>query len=142
MKNSLNIVLIALLLVVMGCSCQKIQELAEQANKPEPAKPASTSGNSGNTSSTPKSTPASADEDKPASTGGRELTMAKYDQIKKGMTYSEVVEILGGEGEELTSSAVGKYKVSSYTWSGENLEMIAIVFENDKVSSKTQANLK
>ena len=132
MKNSLNIVLVALTLVVLGCSCQRLQEIAEQ----QKSNPSSTPSVS-NTTASPYSTPT-------ATTGGRStgLTLDKYNQIKNGMTYREVVDIVGIEGTEVMSSGEGKYKVTSYQWKGENFEFLTIVLMGDKVTSKTQANLK
>lgn len=70
------------------------------------------------------------------------LTKETFAQIKTGMSYKEVVDIIGFEGEEMTSSEAASYKVGSYKWEGSDYSMIFGVFMNDKLSSKTQANLK
>lgn len=70
------------------------------------------------------------------------LTLEKYNQIKNGMSYREVVEIIGAEGTEMSSSEIGKYKTASYKWEGDNYQFIFGTFQNDKLLSKTQANLK
>jgi hypothetical protein len=130
MKNLYNLGFIALLLVVLGCNCQKLQELANEGKTPPPSTPSTSSSPSGT------STPASTDAKK---TG---LTMDKYNQIKNGMTYDEVKNIMGSEGTQTMSSGEGKYKVESYKWEGDDYKYIQIVFMGDKVSSKVQANLK
>lgn len=70
------------------------------------------------------------------------LTLEKYNRIKNGMSYRQVVEIIGVEGTEMSSSEIGKYKTASYKWEGEKFQMIFGTFQNDKLLSKTQANLK
>lgn len=130
MKNLLNLGFIALLLVVLGCSCPFLKDLKldEKENSPTPA-------------ATPflanTSTPKVKTSDKTAS-----LTMNDYNQLKNGMSKSEVEKILGGEGEQVSSSEIGKYKIETYKWQGENFSFIIITFRNDKVFSKSQANLK
>jgi hypothetical protein len=130
MKNSFNLGFIVLVLVVLGCSCPKLNELANKDNSASP-------------SPTPYVT-ASPGTTPPANntTSGGTLTKEKFDKIKNGMTYKQVVEIIGSEGEEMSSSQFGKYKTSSYKWQGPGYTMIYAGFSNDKLTSKTQANLK
>ncbi len=130
MKNLYNLGLIFLLLVGLGCNCQqKLQEIAESSKTPD-----STPSTSSNTSSTPGSSSRS------SSSSG--LTKEKFDQIKNGMSYKEVVSILGKEGEEVSSTQVGKTKIASMKWQGTNSEVIYVNFTNDKSTFKSQANLK
>jgi hypothetical protein len=70
------------------------------------------------------------------------LTLEKYNQIKNGMSYKEVVDILGKEGVETMDSGSGKYRVQSFKWEGDDYRFITIVMTGDKVTSKFQANLK
>lgn len=130
MKNSLNFGLVVLLLVVLGCSCPFLKNLKldEKEDAPKPA-------------ATPfvanTATPKVKSSDKTAS-----LTLDDYNQLKNGMSKSEVEQILGGEGEQVSSSEIGKYKIETYKWQGENFSFVIITFRNDKVFSKSQANLK
>ncbi len=130
MKNSLNFGLVALLFVVLGCSCPFLKNLKldEKEDAPKPA-------------ATPfvanTATPKVKSSDKTAS-----LTLNDYNQLKNGMSKSEVEQILGGEGEQVSSSEIGKYKIETYKWQGENFSFVIITFRNDKVFSKSQANLK
>lgn len=64
------------------------------------------------------------------------LTMDKFNKINIGMTYSQVVNILGFEGK-LFSDA-GTFKV--YTWSN-GTTVISISFNNNKVAAKSQVGL-
>ncbi|HMQ04567.1 MAG TPA: hypothetical protein PKD26_11675 [Pyrinomonadaceae bacterium] len=129
MKNSLNLALIFLLLVVLGCSCQRLQELTAEKDSP-PASSPSTS----NTTSVPERTPGA------TSTSG--LTMAKYNQLKIDMDKREVEKILGGPGEEISTTSGGGSTFSVYKWSGENFTSIIISFRNDKIMTKSQVGLK
>lgn len=123
MKNLYNVGFVALIFVVLGCNCQRMQEWADQQkNKPG-------------------STPAASSS--PATSGSSSgLTMDKYNQIKNGMSYQEVKDIIGKEGTETMSSGEGKYKVESYKWEGDQYQFISVVFTGGKVQSKVQANLK
>ena len=71
---------------------------------------------------------------------GPKITKAEYDKIKDGMTYSQVCDIIGGEGE-LGSSFGG---ASVYTWEGVGSTgaNAVITFYNGKVTGKAQAGLR
>ncbi len=126
MKNSLNLVLVIGFLVVLGCSCPKnIEELTKKTNSAS-SSPSSSDTTTSDSTSDSKS----------------ELTLAKYNKIKEGMSYKEVVEILGSEGVEQMSSGSGRYRVTSYKWDGDNYAFITVIFTGDKETSKVQYGLK
>ena len=61
------------------------------------------------------------------------------------MTYAQVVQILGKEGEELSSNEMGGYKIVMYQWDGDgggSGAKINAFFENGKLDSKLQFGLK
>ena len=127
MKNSLNLCLVFLLLVVLGCSCpSKLKELSEKRDPP--------SRTNSVTTSTPSSTP--------STQGEYSLSMDKYNKIKVGMPRSEVENTLGGKGTEISSSAGGGMRFSVNKWEGEKFQSIILSFKNDKVMSKSQVGLK
>ena len=134
MKNLYNFGFVVLLLVVLGCNCQKLKELADEsrtASSPTPY--------AANTSSSPTNTASST----PAKSSSTDLTLAKYNQVKNGMTYKEVVDIMGSEGVQQSSSGEGKYKVETYKWEGnEPYQFISVIFMDEKVYSKIQAGVK
>ena len=130
MKNLFNIGFVVLILVVLGCNCQKIQELANEGKSTPSSTPAASSSPSSSSS------PASTD------TKVTGLTLDKYNQIKNGMSYKEVRDIIGSDGTQTMSSGEGKYKVESYKWEGDNYQYLSIVTMGDKVSSKVQNGLK
>lgn len=70
------------------------------------------------------------------------LTLENYNKIKNGMTYDEVIDIMGSEGSETMSSGSGAYEVKSYLWESDKIKFIAVVFMGGKVTSKVQSNLE
>ena len=129
MKNSFSLVFVALTLVVLGCSCPNLKNFNFD-NK----------GTSSNT--TPATNNSIEPIVSPTSNKTSTISLAKYNQIKNGMNYQETVNILGGEGTEVSSSEVGKYKTATYKWDGENYSYIILTFQNDKLMFKTQGSLK
>lgn len=131
MKNSLNLGFIALLLIVLGCSCPKLANLNfEEKSTPEPVSTPQASNIEPKTNTTNSASTSAA------------LTIDKYNQLKNGMSYKEVSDILGGEGEEVSSTEIGSYKIVTYKWQGENYSFVIVTLRNDKVFSKSQSGLK
>lgn len=71
------------------------------------------------------------------------ITLEKYEQLESGMSYAQVLEILGCEpsstaetGEEGTSS-----HMRSCTWSNTGGGVVSLMFRQDKLYSKAQAGL-
>ena len=74
--------------------------------------------------------------------------MANYNRLLTGMTYAQVVQILGKESkerEELGSNETGSYKIVIYKWDGDGGDFgteITAFFKNGKLDSKLQFGLK
>ncbi len=131
MKNSLNLAFVILFLVVLGCSCPRLDDLRGDKGTPSPsATPAS---------SNPSRTP---EKKAPPSDSTSSLTIAKYNQLKIKMPKDDVDRILGGPGTEISTSSGGGMTFSVYKWSGENYTSIIISFQDDKIMSKSQVGLK
>ncbi len=130
MKNSINLTAAILFLVILGCSCPKLDELKGKKESPTP----SSSPNAPNTASTPVKSS--------NSTSSSSLTMAQYNQLKINMPKDEVERILGGPGTEISTSTGGGMTFSVYKWSGEDYTSIILSFRNDKIMSKSQVGLK
>lgn len=96
----------------------------------------------------PAPTPAPAATPAPAPKPENEPTMSKaeFDKIQNGMTYEEVVEIVGGPGEMLSESGTkgDQFHTVMYMWEGEGgLGANAnAMFQGGKMMNKTQLGLK
>jgi len=78
----------------------------------------------------------------PEQSGG--VTMANFSKLRSGMSYSQVVSILGSQGTEMSSSDIAGYSTVMYSWDGEGgfgANMNA-TFQNGELVSKAQFGLK
>jgi hypothetical protein len=78
----------------------------------------------------------------PQNTSG--VNMENYSKIQTGMSYEEVVAILGKQGEEMSSNDIAGYKNVMYMWDGDSgfgANMNAM-FQNGKLIQKAQFNLQ
>jgi hypothetical protein len=130
-SNALSLVLCIGIMIVIGCSCPNMDKLQKELEK-------------GSSSPTPSSTPTfgTNTSSSPSSSDKAELTLDKYNQIKKDMSLEDVQEILGSDGAEVSSSEIGKYKTVTQKWDGENYSYIICTFQNDKMMFKSQGSLK
>ena len=63
------------------------------------------------------------------------VTRKNFDRIENGMSYEEVVEILG-EPSDSASAGFGPFSAGSAEWEGDD-GMISIQFVNEKVQAKS-----
>jgi hypothetical protein len=66
------------------------------------------------------------------------ISMAQYDAIQIGMSYPEVVRILGRPGVE-ASRGPG---IVGYIWQNADLSAVVVVFINDQVHTKSPSGLR
>lgn len=71
-----------------------------------------------------------------------QITMAQYNQIQPGMSYSEVVAILGRDGEEMSSSDVAGIRTILYGWSNRSGANMNAMFQQDAMVQKAQFGLR
>jgi hypothetical protein len=72
-----------------------------------------------------------------------EITMGEYEQIQNGMTYEQVVEIVGGPGESISENEIAGIKTAIYSFKGDSFGSNAtITVQNGKVFGKAQLGLK
>jgi hypothetical protein len=57
------------------------------------------------------------------------------------MTGSQVERIMGCPGKEIAKSKARRATIVTYEWKGAEYSVIYVVFRNNKVFSKTSANL-
>jgi hypothetical protein len=69
------------------------------------------------------------------------ITYSEYQQIENGMSYQEVVNIIGEDGEELSNTVLGDLTILMYQWINSDFSNMTATFENDKLTSKSQFGL-
>jgi hypothetical protein len=72
------------------------------------------------------------------------INMENYSKLQTGMSYEEVVAILGKTGEEVSSNDIAGYKNVMYKWSCDGsfgMDMNTM-FQNGKLIQKAQFGLK
>lgn len=70
------------------------------------------------------------------------INYENYDAIKTGMTWKQVVAILGDEAKETVHSEYQGYVNAVYTWSAPNgIPAIIVNFSNGRVGGKSQVGL-
>jgi len=88
----------------------------------------------------PKTTP---EQTNRQSSSGAGVTLSNYTQLKKGMSYAEVVKILGKEGTNTGAKhSLPGTKVAQYLWNGEDGGSMTALFQNNRLISKAQSGLK
>lgn len=72
------------------------------------------------------------------------LNLEKFNKIETGMTYEQVVTIIGEEGTVLSESEISNIKTIIYSWYGKGSigANANVTFQNGKVISKAQFGLK
>ena len=65
-------------------------------------------------------------------------TRADFDRISEGMTYEQVVSIVGTSGELISSNELAGIKSVMYSWKNASGSNISAVFQNGKLIQKVQ----
>lgn len=115
--------LVILIAIVLGCTPKS------DSSKPTASAPKTT------TESTPARTP----EPPKPETG---VTQANFQKLKTGMTYADVVEILGAEGELISETDIGGFKTEMYVWKAGFMANMNATFQRGKLVSKAQLGLE
>ena len=76
-----------------------------------------------------------------ASTSG--VNMENYLKLQNGMTYEQVVEMLGEQGEELSSNQIGGTKTVMYMWKAKGFggANMNAMFQDNSLMQKSQFGL-
>jgi hypothetical protein len=83
----------------------------------------------------------SAASDSSASDSSTKIDADKFAKIESGMTYDQVKEIIGSDGTEQSTSAVGNTTTTIYEWDSDSFGVATVTFQNDKVVNKAQAGV-
>ena len=77
------------------------------------------------------------------------FTRAEYDRISEGMSYRQLVLIIGTEGTEFSSrytpgisGVTESISTKMYSWENEDGSNMSAIFQNDRLTSKSQFGLK
>lgn len=72
-----------------------------------------------------------------------DITLEEFNKIQVGMTYSQVVSIIGAEGRVSSETQIGNKNYKYYVWDGVGFGGTATIsFSDNRVTSKTQFNLE
>ena len=96
------------------------------------------------TSTQTNSNPTNVNEDKNSNNNskGALITLDEFNKIETGMSYEDVVNIIGSNGTLSSESSIGNYTTQIYTWYGSVFGANAnVTFQNGKVVGKAQAGL-
>lgn len=76
--------------------------------------------------------------------GGGTVSMELYKKIKNGMTYNEVVNLIGADGKPVVSVGDGEYKTECYEWPGDSgdYSSVDVTFQGGVVAGKLQIGLE
>jgi predicted RNA-binding Zn-ribbon protein involved in translation (DUF1610 family) len=69
------------------------------------------------------------------------VTANKYHAVKTGMTYAQVRDILGTEGEEYDRNKLGDSELAGFRWANESGAVLTVVFENGRVMGKMASGM-
>lgn len=71
------------------------------------------------------------------------ISKDEYDQIQTGMSYEQVKEIIGSDGEEVSTATVGDMTTTIYMWYGkDHMSNANVTFQNDSMFAKAQFGLE
>lgn len=139
MKYKLNLIIITVVALTIISGCNKSDNNNKTVNRSNVATVTnSDNGVNAATVATPdnrKNAPA-------VSKGNSKINVTNFDQIRNGMKYQDVVNILGSEGEIIGDSDMSGIKTVMYKWNGEvSGSFIKVIFQNDKLIDKAQTGL-
>lgn len=69
------------------------------------------------------------------------VSMEKYNRVQSGMSYSDVVGIMGSSGQEVSSSDMMGITTKMYVWQNPSGSNMNAMFQNDRLINEAQAGL-
>jgi len=70
------------------------------------------------------------------------VTMAKFSRLQTGMTYQQVVDVIGAPGVELSRSQIAGISTVMYAWKNPNGSNMNAMFQNGEMVNKAQFGLR
>lgn len=70
------------------------------------------------------------------------ISKEEFESLETGMTYEEVVSIIGGEGELSSQVGLAGYDTKIYMWEGSFGANANVTFQNNELVSKAQFGLR
>lgn len=70
------------------------------------------------------------------------ITLAQFNQIQNGMTYQQVVQIIGRQGTVISENNIVDIHTIMYQWEAGFMANMNAMFQNDKLMQKAQFGLK
>jgi hypothetical protein len=70
------------------------------------------------------------------------VSMAHYNAVQKGMSYQQVVNIVGRSGMEEARSGAGDITVTLYKWKNPDQSYLGVTFINDQMTAKHNEELR
>ena len=77
----------------------------------------------------------------PTPTSRKGVTLANYNKLQTGMSYSEVVEILGSPGKKISDETAAPNTIT-YMWGGDQVGNIRVTFQNDRLLQKSEYGMQ
>jgi hypothetical protein len=79
----------------------------------------------------------------PMNLGTSLASMEDFNTLQAGMSYSQVCDIVGDQGTEMSRSEIAGYQTIMYSWNGNGIlgANMTAMFQNGKLVSKAQFGL-
>jgi hypothetical protein len=72
----------------------------------------------------------------------RPITMADYAALAPGTSYAEALDALGPDGEQVSMSAAGEHRLTTYVWRNTDGSTLTVTFQDGAVAAKSQHGLR
>lgn len=70
------------------------------------------------------------------------ITLSEFNKIETGMSYFEVIDIIGSEGTVLSENEIGGFRTVMYQFKGSGVGNASVMIQNGKVTQKSQFGLE
>ena len=131
---------VILFVPLLVASCSAEPDRGNHASTPANTASANTVAAAAVPATAPEAAPVAPPEHRHGLFGGH-LSWRKYEQITDGMSYQQVVDIIGREGNEMSSAGEGSDRSVVFSWENFSGSNAIITFQGDAVVAKAQSGL-